>query len=198
MKKSFLLFLFITAIGWTIQAQRPPIEFDPERIAQMQTDMLDKELSLTKKQCKKVYKLYLKQAKEMQSTMGANRPGARPPMMMGGGRGPGGMGGGRGPGGGGRPGGGGPGMSHGQQPSFDNNTPRNDEPVPDERQMIPEESDEQIETMEKKMQKILQSDQYVHWQEVEQERRQQEKKRRRIEEQERLFPKFEQQEKQDK
>lgn len=195
MKKSFLLFLFITAIGWATQAQRPPVEFDPERIAQMQTDMLDKELSLTKKQRKKVYKLYLKQAKEMQSMMRANHPGVRPPMM-GGGRGPGGMGGGRGPGGG-RPGGGRPSMNHGQQPSFDHNTLENAGTTPNERQMIPEESDEQIEALEKKMENILKPDQFTHWQEVEQERRQKEKKRRRIEEQERLFPKFEQPEKPD-
>ena len=117
MKRSFLLFLFITAIGWTIQAQRLPIEHNPEKIAQIQTDMIDRELSLTKKQRKKVYKLYLKQARETQAGMRAGHPGMAPPMMMGGGgsRGPGGMGGGRGPGG---RSGGGPGMGNRQQAPF--------------------------------------------------------------------------------
>ncbi|MDR2920419.1 MAG: hypothetical protein LBV72_13780 [Tannerella sp.] len=170
MKKSILLFLFITVIGWTMQAQRPPIEHDPEKIAQMQTDMLDRELSLTKKQRKKVYKLYLKQAREMQAGMKAGHPDIAPPMMMGGGREPGGMGGegerrpDRGPGGG-------PDMGHRQQAPPDRNGLNDASPMPGEKQMINEESPEQIEALEKKMQKILKPNQFVYWQKAERERR---------------------------
>lgn len=129
----------------------------------MQTYMLDRELSLTKKQRKKVYKLYLKQAREMQTEMRAGRPGMAPPMMGGGGgRRSGGMGGGPG---------GGPGMGHRQQAPPDRNAPKDANPMPGEEQTINEDFPEQIKALKKKMQKILTPNQFTYWQDVEQDKR---------------------------
>ena len=81
---------------------------DPAQIAQEQTDQLDKLVTLTQKQYKKIYKFNKRQAEERQSAMENMRPQGFPGGFPDGGMGPG-MGGGRPPMGQGRPDGMGPG-----------------------------------------------------------------------------------------
>lgn len=140
---------------------RPPVS--AEDAATRKTGILRSELSLTDKQYKKVYKLYLKQAeqatapissqgKPMAQGMGGPRPGGVRP----GGGGMGGPGGGMGgPGGGmGGPGGGmGPGGGHG--PGQTGLQPRSDEPY--------FEAEKEIAARDKKMKRILSADQYAKW-----------------------------------
>jgi len=175
MKKLMLLVMtvVISGITTTISAQfetreRRP-QMTPEQIAEEKTEWLDNELSLTEKQRKKVYKLYLKEAKSMQNrhSMGGPPPGGpgggqgRPPM-----------------GGGGRPPGGG--MGHDSQPGDRGQMPQKS-PNDD---TLSEESEEEISKRETKMEKILTSEQYEQWVSIE-------KENRRKERQEKLFPKAE-------
>lgn len=129
----------------------PPQRMTPEQIATRKTEHLNRELGLTEKQFKKVYKIYLKQAQtlqgEMESRFAERMESGRPPMG-----GPG------GPGGGMRPGPGGPDM-RGERP----------EGMP--RGMMPgismEESEKDLAARDKKMKKILSEDQYAKWRKLE-------------------------------
>lgn len=56
--------------------RRDPV--NPEEIAEQKTTTLERELSLSEKQRKKVYKLYLKETKDAQSEMKGRQPG--PPL----------------------------------------------------------------------------------------------------------------------
>ena len=135
----------------------------PEKTAERKTDILRKELNLTDKQDKKVYKLYLNQAKKAASAGqgqgsdsshgmngGSGRPGGGMGMPGGGGGNPGGMGGrpGNPPGGGGEMG-----MMEGERP---NRSPGN-------RTVQYTESEKDIAQRDKKMKKILAADQYAKW-----------------------------------
>lgn len=195
MKKITLLMLVLCLTALTVSAQphtRPAPEGNPKIIAEIYTDMLEKELSLSQKQRKKIYKIVLKQTKKKQTDMAAHRPAGGMPSIGrsgslggmgmepgGGGGGPrGGMGGGRGPGGGG-----------GQKPP--GNGKMSAQRLPSNATFNPEESEKDIEEREKQMKKILEPAQFSRWQELEQEKRENEKERKRIEEQVRLFPQYE-------
>jgi hypothetical protein len=146
----------------------------PESIAQAQADRMDEKLELSKKQYKKIYKIYLSEAKTMQKEMqngnGMPQMGGRP---MGGGQGgpmgggPGGQMGG-GPGGqmGGGPMGGGQGgpmgggqggpMGGGQgQPGTAKNN---------------SDAQKRMEKMNKKIKKVLTETQYTKWEQFRKER----------------------------
>jgi len=138
---------------------RPEMK-SPEEIAKMKSDMMKRELSLTDKQYKKVYKL-IKKDQQYRQNQAENQFGGGMPPQFGGMGGPGGgmggpgMGGGMmgGPGGGmGGPGMGGPGMG-GQRP----------EGFPGIRPKENLVSDEYLEKQEKKLKKILTEEQYSLW-----------------------------------
>ncbi|MCD8101630.1 MAG: hypothetical protein LUE26_03510 [Alistipes sp.] len=170
-RKIFALVLatgFITLSG-IAQPPRGP-QVSAEQMAGENTKRIAEQLDLTEKQRKKVYKLYLRQAREIEKarTPGADNrmaggPGERGGMMAGG---PGGMRGGGpggGPGGGrggmqGGPGGrGGPGgeaMGQGGQPGG----------RPDARPAGPyEEPEKSVRKRDSKMRKILTGEQYGRW-----------------------------------
>jgi len=105
MKKVILLFslFWMTTLVATAQPDQKfpaPQQLTPKEIAEHKTAFMEEELGLDYRQRKQVYKLYLKQAKAMQSkrkesgSFSGGRPSGPPPS---GGRGPG------GPGGSGRP-----------------------------------------------------------------------------------------------
>lgn len=158
----WLLAVCLTCGAVQLQAQEPgpgteqkelPREVpSPEKAAQRITDRMKKELQLTDKQYKKVYKLNLKEQKkifaarqegaEMRQPMGErpDRNGERPPMPMGeGGMRPG-MG-------GGRPPMGGPGMARMDKDSA-------------------EELQKAAASKEKKLKKILTEEQFAKWQKM--------------------------------
>ena len=151
-----------------VQAQPRSAEFPrekmtPERMAADKTDRLTRELGLNAKQTKKVYKIYLKQARTLLGDMESRsfEGGGRPPM--GGPGGPGGFGGPGRPGGPGGPGGGmGPG---GVRPGLPGEPP---EGAP---RMMPggpaEESEKELNARNKKMKKILSAEQYEKWRKIE-------------------------------
>lgn len=211
MKNFTLFFIAFSAITFTVKAQpnaRPISESNPKIIAEMYTDRLEQELSLSQKQRKKIYKIVLKQTKKKQADMAVHRPaigassmgrGGSPESMgpggsggpsgsmggggMGGGSmGGGSMGGGRGPRGSG-------GHGSGQRPP--KNSDISTQRLPSSAIFSPEETEKDIEEREKQMKKILDPAQFSRWQELEQERRENEKERKRIEEQMRLFPQYE-------
>ena len=64
-----------------------PKQTTPKERAQMQADRLNKELNLTEKQYKKVYKAILNREKEVANLMPQGRPGMRPGGMRPGGGG---------------------------------------------------------------------------------------------------------------
>ncbi len=190
--KKITLFLFVLAIAVsTAKAQHPPRpmhENKPEKVAEMYADMLERDLLLSKKQYKKVYKICLKQAKKTQSEISAYHPAGGPSMMERGGMS---MNPGQGPGGGGqRPGmGGGHGPGVGQMPPQKGKMPHSG--LSGTEAMLPGESEKDIQEQEKKMKKILDSSQFILWQDMEKKRSDKEKEQKRIEEQERLFPPYE-------
>lgn len=124
----------------------------PEKAAQRMTDRMQKELQLTDKQYKKVYKLNLKEQKKifsarqegagMRPPMGA-RPdmnGERPPMPMG-------------------EGGMMPGMGGGRPPMGGPGAPRMGKDVAEEMQKA-------AASKEKKLKKILTEEQFAKWQKM--------------------------------
>lgn len=127
---------------------------EPEQIARRKSDLLAAELQLTDKQNRKVYKIYLQQAKKSSKNLETDRPafqeGRRPDGPPQGGR---------------RPQGPPPGNAdrggHGPQQSGDagrpgmQHRPANSMPVM--------ESDKEIAARDKKMRKILSSEQYDKW-----------------------------------
>ena len=129
---------------------------DPAQVAQKQTDQLDKLVSLTPKQYKKIYKFHKRQAEERQSEMENFRPegfpGGRPDGM-----GPG-MGGNR------PPMGGGPGMGSGRPP-------RDGQFRPEFRnEGMKDLMEEQQEKKVKKYRKVLTADQFQKWESFEAQR----------------------------
>lgn len=159
-------FIVMGAIGAGAQPQgggMPPqngqagMEPDPEKFATMRADDLDRQLDLSDKQYKKVYRWYKKMASEMADGNGQPSEKNGGPMGgpgmgggMPGGMGPGGMPGGMG-GPGGMPGGMGPGGPDGMSGGPGQGGPKS----PD--------SDEWKEKTEKKFSKILTSEQYDRW-----------------------------------
>lgn len=166
-KLTFILAMCLLSLGTIAQPPKgqpgePPKKPTPEEIAKRQADMMKAELGISDKQYKKVYKLVKKDHKYRQEQMENNMGGQPPqaPDMGGQGFGGPGMG---GPGGGfGGPGMGGPGMGGGD---FQGERPQGPPPsgMPG---MGPAESPinaEYIEKQEKKLKKILTSEQYVKW-----------------------------------
>lgn len=132
----------------------------PEQLAQEKTDFLKDRLNLTEKQVKKVYKLYLQQAKKASSVREGSHGGPGPEGMEGGfGGGPrrGGM---QGP-----PSGGGHGPGQGPRGGMRPGGSREGDAAPEMRaQSQPAfETDEEIAARNKKMKKILTSGQYEQW-----------------------------------
>lgn len=126
---------------------------NPVKEAKKRTDEMDRLLSLSEKQYKKIYKLYLKEEKEKVEKM-FSRSGGQPPMN--GGRPPMGMG---------QPpvGGGFPPMS-GNHPGFGEGGPM----MPPEhiKEKMAEEMRKREEKMLKKIRKILDDEQYEKWLEM--------------------------------
>lgn len=154
---SFLLtFSLSLAVNSYAQAghRGPMKEVTPKEIAEKKTRMLESELSLTEKQRKKVYKLYLKEAKAMQSKASSStfRPMGPPP-----GGGPGGHGGG--------------GMAlPPNMGSFDNESGMSERPHGRGQSNI-QESDEDMAKRKTKMKKILSAAQYDQWVKLEKQRK---------------------------
>ena len=116
---------------------------DPAQVAQKQTDQLDKLVSLTPKQYKKIYKFHKRQAEERQSEMENFRPEGFP---------------------GGRPDGMGPGMGSGRPP-------RDGQFRPDFRnEGMKDLMEEQQEKKVKKYRKVLTADQFQKWESFEAQR----------------------------
>ena len=153
MKKILLIaaavFMSISAMTAQDRPQGPggerPKQTTPKERAQMQADRLNKELNLTEKQYKKVYKAILNREKEVANLMPQGRPGGMRP----GGMRPGGMG-----SGGVRP----PEGMNGQRPR---NTEMNS-------------TQEQVkasrERCDKKIKKVLTDEQYAKYEELEAQR----------------------------
>ena len=153
--KTATLFLFAATVIFSTEVKaQPPVKekFEPATIAQKRTDELDRQLNLTEKQYKKVYRIILSQEKERFNNIpqfDGNMPGGMPGGPMGGGM-PGGMHGGMpggmpgGPMGGGMPGSMPGGMPGGQMP---------DGPMPDI----------DISAFEAKLKKILTEEQFSKW-----------------------------------
>jgi len=129
--------------------QRLPREVpNPEKIATQMTDQMQESLQLTEKQYKKIYKLNLKEQKEHFKAM-QNSGEQRPPMG-----GPG-MRGGRPPmGGGGHPKQGARGVPRGM----------GERPMMNKEQDSADAQKKAAETKEKKIKKILTTEQYEKWQ----------------------------------
>ncbi len=131
---------------------KAPEEIDPEAIAKHKTMKMDKDLRLTEKQYKKVYKLFLNIEKSRVSDFSGMRPPQGDMSAMGGR--PGGMP----PGGmmGGMPGGMPGGMAGGPPQNF------GDGQMPGRPPMgMPDKTEE--EKIEKKLRKILTEQQYDRW-----------------------------------
>lgn len=129
--------------------QRPPREVpNPEKIATQMTDQMQESLQLTEKQYKKIYKLNLKEQKEHFKAM-QNSGEQRPPMG-----GPG-MRGGRPPMGGGEP----PMMGEGGFPGG-----MGERPMINKEQSSADTQKKAAEAKEKKIKKILTTEQYEKWQ----------------------------------
>lgn len=133
---------------------------DPEKAAKAETDRLQKELQLTDKQYKKVYKLVLKEQKERlenrppmpaggRGDMPPRRDGGRPQMPQGGGEGFPSMGG-----------------EDGFPPQMQMGQGGDDRPFRDNRQDRAEEMKKKAEKQEKKMKKILTDEQFAKWKEM--------------------------------
>ena len=129
------------------QEKRLPHEVaNPEKIATRITEQMQRSLQLTEKQYNKIYKLNLKEQKKRFSAMqNSERP--NPPMDR-----PHGMGGGRPPMMGGEP----PAMGGGR-PDRGENSQREDKA---------EEMQEAVAAKQKKIKKILTTEQYEKWQEI--------------------------------
>ena len=121
---------------------------NPEKIATQMTDQMQESLQLTEKQYKKIYKLNLKEQKEHFKAM-QNSGEQRPPMG-----GPG-MRGGRPPMGGGEP----PMMGEGGFPGG-----MGERPMMNKEQDSADAQKKAAETKEKKIKKILTTEQYEKWQ----------------------------------
>ena len=140
-----------------------------EESARRKTEMLQQELGLSQKQYKKVYKLYLKQARKAESAnQGETRPSGMSMNTAGGGGRPG--GGGMGPGGGPPSGGGGrtgsmgggrPGSAGGGEMTPGQGMVRTGAPRASEPYIEPEKD---IEKRASKMKNILSSEQFRQWQ----------------------------------
>ena len=118
----------------------------PEKVAKRETDEMKKQLQLTEKQYKKIYKLNLKEQKKRFSAMqNSERP--NPPMDR-----PHGMGGGRPPMMGGAP----PAMGGGRPDRAENS----------QKDSSYAEMQEAVAAKQKKIKKILTTEQYEKWQEI--------------------------------
>ena len=118
--------------------QRLPREvLNPEKIATQMTDQMQESLQLTEKQYKKIYKLNLKEQKEHFKAM-QNSGEQRPPMM-----------------GGGEP----PMMGEGGFPGG-----MGERPMMNKEQDSADAQKKAAETKEKKIKKILTTEQYEKWQ----------------------------------
>lgn len=124
---------------------------NPEKSAKRITEEMSKELGLTEKQYKKVYKVILKEQKTLvENSFGQNRP----PMMPGG------------PEAGGRPMMGNPGERPPMGMGPGGGMPSQRPPRMDEDQA--EVLEKARKTKEKKLKKILSDEQYTQWQEMQQ------------------------------
>lgn len=89
--KTATLFLFAATVIFSTEVKaQPPVKekFEPATIAQKRTDELDRQLNLTEKQYKKVYRIILSQEKERFNNIpqfDGNMPGGMPGGPMGGG-----------------------------------------------------------------------------------------------------------------
>lgn len=155
----------LLTLGLSAQTQetgsRPeaPKMKSPAEIAEKKANMMQREVGLTEKQYKKVYKLFKKDEQYRQELMEENM-GGMPPMGRPDGMGGPGMGGGRPPQGG--PGMGGPGMGGGRPPQGGDMSSR---PRPEGFPgMGPVEvSEEYIDKQDQKLRKILTDEQYLQW-----------------------------------
>lgn len=148
------------ALGDTLHGRRPPFAEvpNPEEVAKRQTDRLQKELQLTEKQYKKIYKLNLKEQQEMLEQRPQGGPGPRmdggghrpmrpefdgqPPMGMDGGDFP-------------------PQMGEGNRPPMP--------PAGDRKERAEEwkkKAEKRAKQRDKKMKKILTDEQYARWKEI--------------------------------
>jgi hypothetical protein len=122
--------------------QRLPREvLNPEKIATQMTDQMQESLQLTEKQYKKIYKLNLKEQKEHFKAM-QNSGEQRPPM-------------------------GGPGMRGGEPPMMgEGGFPggMGERPMMNKEQDSADAQKKAAETKEKKIKKILTTEQYEKWQ----------------------------------
>ncbi|WP_280751409.1 MULTISPECIES: hypothetical protein [unclassified Parabacteroides] len=182
MKKVCLLVVLSVCITAALSAQTdrrmPQAQMEPKEIAEQKAEFYRQELGLDDKQYKKVYKVYLSQAKALQpkeSEMPAfsgERPAGGPP-------------------GGGQPGGGsfGGGRPSGGMPPGDGDFNREGRGTMPGRAMpqIPVESEKDIAKRDKKMKKILSEGQYLIWLDVEQEIQRKEEERKQKEERVRMF-----------
>lgn len=156
-KSACICFVFVMMYAVTIAAYAQPMPphrgqerhrkeiRTPEEIAKIKTERLQKEVILDDKQFKKIYKIYLKEEQAKQQAMEGNM---LPP--------PGGF-----PGGGHPPQGGGPGMGHGTPP----HAMFGDMAVPTVGGKAID-SDEYIDSREKKFRKILTPEQYERFRSI--------------------------------
>ena len=156
-KSACICFVFVMMYAVTIAAYAQPMPphrgqerhrkeiRTPEEIAKIKTERLQKEVILDDKQFKKIYKIYLKEEQAKQQAMEGNM---MPP--------PGGF-----PGGGHPPQGGGPGMGHGTPP----HAMFGDMAVPTVGGKAID-SDEYIDSREKKFRKILTPEQYERFRSI--------------------------------
>lgn len=156
-KSACVCFVFVMMYAVTIAAYAQPMPphrgqerhrkeiRTPEEIAKIRTERLQKEVILDDKQFKKIYKIYLKEEQAKQQAMEGNM---MPP--------PGGF-----PGGGHPPQGGGPGMGHGTPP----HAMFGDMAVPTVGGKAID-SDEYIDSREKKFRKILTPEQYERFRSI--------------------------------
>ena len=156
-KSACICFVFVMMYAVTIAAYAQPMPphrgqerhrkeiRTPEEIAKIKTERLQKEVILDDKQFKKIYKIYLKEEQAKQQAMEGNM---MPP--------PGGF-----PGGGRPPQGGGPGMGHGTPP----HAMSGDMAVPTVGGKAID-SDEYIDSREKKFRKILTPEQYERFRSI--------------------------------
>ena len=86
--KTSTLFLFAATVIFSTEVKaQPPVKekFEPATIAQKRTDELDRQLNLTEKQYKKVYRIILSQEKERFNNIpqfDGNMPGGMPGGQM--------------------------------------------------------------------------------------------------------------------
>ncbi len=190
-KSNYLILLILCVfpmLSGFAQYENKRERLTPEHSAQNYTSLLKAELTLTEKQSKKVYKLYLKQARKKESEMSGSVMREHPDSPSYGSGHPGaGMG---------VP----PGRIYGGMPGSVQRPERTGEgEKPDGIQQrktlknVYQESKEDIEKCEKKMKKILDEVQYKNWQEIEKEKSFKEREQLRREEQKGLFPPYEKQ-----